>query len=39
MKSNDSYFELLQKHFDSKRRAIESIKDHPRIQKEPLHKV
>lgn len=36
MKSNDSYFELLKEHFASKRSAIESFKDHPRIQKQSL---
>lgn len=36
MKDSNSYFEMLQAHFVSKRRAIESIKDHPRIKKQAL---
>ena len=32
----NSYFEMLQAHFDSKRITIESIKDHPRIKKQAL---
>lgn len=38
MKSNTSYFyfELLKDHLNSKRCAIESIKDHPRIKKQAL---
>jgi hypothetical protein len=34
MKNSDFYFEMLKAHFASKRLAIESIKDHPRIQKQ-----
>lgn len=38
MKNNTSYFyfELLKDHLNSKRCAIESIKDHPRIKKQAL---
>lgn len=33
---NNSYFEMLQAHFALKRRSIESLVDHPRIQKQSL---
>lgn len=33
---NNSYFEMLQAHFALKRRAIESIKGHPRIKSQSL---
>lgn len=32
----NSYFEMLQAHFASKRRFIESLSDHPRVQKQSL---
>lgn len=33
---NDSYFEMLQAHFALKRRSIEALVNHPRIQKQLL---